>query len=117
MERTEPLHVFFFETLSGSQPVRDFLLERPKEDRREIGSDIFKVQIGFPLGLPTVEKMDNNLWEIRSHIPDGICRIFFTLNQQIMVLLHGFIKKTKKTPLKEIEIAKARLEEYRRFSL
>jgi phage-related protein len=74
MEREEALICVFFETESGNQPVRDFLLERPREDRKEIGSDIFKVQQGFPLGLPLVEKVDKDLWEIRSHIHDGICK-------------------------------------------
>jgi hypothetical protein len=45
-------------------------------DGKEIGSYIFTVRKGFPLGLPSVEKLDIDLWEIRSHIFDGICRIF-----------------------------------------
>jgi hypothetical protein len=76
MERGEPLICVFFETKSGNQPVRDFLLERTQEDRKEIGSDIFKVQQGFPLGLPLVEKADKDLWEIRSNIPDGYAEFF-----------------------------------------
>jgi phage-related protein len=116
MKRIEPLQVFFFKTESENQPVRDFLLERSREDRKEIGSDIFEVQQGFPVGLPLVEKMDADLWEIRSHTPDGICRIFFTVYRKTMILLHGFIKKTKKTPLKELQTAKRRLQEWRRLN-
>ena len=115
MDRKKPLQTIFFETESGSQPVRAFLLECTREDRKEIGSDIFKVQKGFPLGLPLIEKIDTDLWEIRSHIPDGICRIFFTIHQGTMVLLHGFIKKSQKIPPKEIKIAKERLSEFRRL--
>jgi len=77
--------------------VRDFLLERTKEDKKEIGSDIFTVQKRFPVGLPLVEKLDTNLWEVRSHITDGICRIFFTVYKETMVLLHCFVKKSKKS--------------------
>ena len=51
MDRKEPLQAIFFETENGNQPVRDFLLERTKEDKKEIGSDIFTVQKRFPLGL------------------------------------------------------------------
>ena len=76
MDRKEPLQVVFFETENGNQPVRDFILGLTREDRKEIGSDIFTVQKGFPLGLPLVEKLDIDLWEIRSHISGGICRIF-----------------------------------------
>jgi phage-related protein len=109
MDRAEPLQTVFFETKNGNQPVRDFLLERSREDRKEIGSDIFKVQKGFPVGLPLVEKIDTDLWEIRSHIPDGICRIFFTLYHETMVLLHSFVKKSQKIPAQE------RLAEFRRL--
>jgi phage-related protein len=115
MDRKEPLQAVFFETESGNQPVRDFILERSREDRKEIGSDIFAVQKGFPLGLPLVEKIDTDLWDVRSHIPDGICRIFFTVDQETMVLLHGFVKKTQKIPLKELKTAKSRLVEFRRL--
>jgi phage-related protein len=114
MERAEPLQAVFFESESGNQPVRDFLLERTRDDRKEIGSDIFKVQQGFPMGKPFVEKIDADLWEVRSSLPDGICRVFFTVYRQTMILLHSFIKKTQKTPLKEIKTAKNRLQEFRR---
>ncbi|GMO36860.1 MAG: hypothetical protein Ta2B_16760 [Termitinemataceae bacterium] len=114
MERKEPLKTVFFQTMTGSQPVREFLLKCTKEDRKEVGSDIFKVQKGFPLGYPVVEKTDTDLWEIRSHIPDGICRIFFTIKDDTIILLHGFVKKTKKTPPKETKTATNRLQEFRR---
>jgi phage-related protein len=116
MRPIKPLEVVFFKTENGNQPVRDFLLERTKEDRKEIGADIFKVQQGFPLGLPLVEKVDRDLWEIRSHISSGICRVFFTVQRQIMVLLHGFVKKTQKTPQNELKTAKDRLQELRRLN-
>jgi phage-related protein len=117
MERKQLLPCVFFETESGNQPVREFLLGRIREERKEIGSDIFKVQEGFPMGLPLVEKIDKDLWEIRSHVQDGICRTFFTIHVQTMILLHSFVKKTQKTPIKEIKTATERLREFRRLSL
>jgi phage-related protein len=102
MIRKERLEVAFFETASANQSVREFLLQRTREDKRVIGADIFTVQKKFPLGLPLVEKLDTDLWEIRSHIPGGICRIFFSVYQGTIVLLHGFVKKSLKIPLKEI---------------
>jgi len=95
--------------------VRDFLLERTREDKKEIGSDIFTVQKRFPLGLPLVEKLDTDLWEVRSHITDGISSIFFTVYGETMVLLHGFVKKSQKIPSKEMKTAKERLAEFRRL--
>jgi len=115
MDRKEPLQVAFFETESGNQPVWDFILQRPREDRKEIGADVFTVQKRFPLGFPLVEKLAADLWEVRSHLPDGICRIFFTVHKQTLVLLHGFIKKSQKIPAKELKTAKDRLSEFRRL--
>jgi len=115
MDREEPLQVVFFETESGNQPVRDFLLQRTREDRKEIGSDVFTVQKRFPMGFPLVEKLDADLWEIRSHLSDGICRLLFTVHKQTIVLLHGFIKKSQKIPVKELKTAKDRLSEFRRL--
>ena len=48
MERTEPLEAFFYATENGQQPCRAFLLALTKDDRREVGADIFAVQQGFP---------------------------------------------------------------------
>ena len=115
MERKEPLEAFFYATENGSQPCRDFLLSLSKDDRREVGADIFAVQTGFPMGLPLCKKMESDLWEIRSAITDGICRIFFTVDGGKIILLHGFKKKTQKTPPEEISVARNRLKDYRRL--
>jgi phage-related protein len=116
MKRQEPLEVVFFESEAGNQPVKEFLMSRTKGDRKEIGADIYKVQAGFPLGLPLVRKEDVDLWEVRSTIPDGVCRILFTVTKTEMVLIHGFVKKTQKTPLNELEVAKNRLKEFKKLS-
>ncbi|MBR6215795.1 MAG: type II toxin-antitoxin system RelE/ParE family toxin [Spirochaetaceae bacterium] len=113
MERATPLEAAFYKTRQGNQPCRDFLLELNRDDRREIGADIFAVQKGFPIGLPLCRKLDKDLWEVRSDLADGICRVFFTIDENTMVLLHGFIKKTQKTPLDEIATAKNRLNDYK----
>ena len=86
---------------TGNQPVRAFLLSLSKEDRKEVGSDIFAVQIGFPI----------RLWEIRSNVKDGICRILFSVEENSIILLHGFIKKTQKTPKAALELARERMKE------
>ena len=113
IERKKPLEVVFYETEQKNQPCRDFLLALSKDDRREVGADIFAAQKGFPLGLPLCRKMETDLWEIRSTVSDGICRVFFTVDGDAMILLHGFKKKSKKTPKKEIDIAENRLKDYK----
>lgn len=113
MEREEPLGAAFYKTRQGNQPCRDFLLGLDKDDRCEVGADIFAVQKGFPVGLPLCRKMDKDLWEVRSDVADGICRVFFTIDGNTMILLHGFVKKTQKTPLNEIATAKSRFNDYK----
>lgn len=113
MERETPLEAAFYQTPQGNQPCRDFLLALSRDERREVGADIFAVQKGFPMGLPLCRKMDTDLWEVRSTVPDGICRIFFTVNQNTMILLHGIKKKSQKTPLEDLKTAKERLKEYK----
>ena len=57
------------------------------------------MQYGWPLGMPLVRKMAADLWEVRSDITQGIARVLFTVVGAEMVLLHGFVKKSRSTPL------------------
>ena len=109
----QPLNAKFFRTANGAEPVRDWLRELPKEDRTTIGEDIRTVQIGWPLGMPLVRKLEADLWEIRITLAHGIARVLFTLENDTMVLLHGFIKKSHKIPKGELELAVNRLKQLR----
>lgn len=103
------LQVIFFRNPSGREPVREWLKEMDKEDRTAIGEDIKLVQFRWPLGMPLVRKLEADLWEVRSHLSDGrIARLFFTVRRTEMVLLHGFIKKSQKTPSNEMALAQGR---------
>lgn len=108
---TPILTVRFYVTASGSEPVREWLKSLPPEARSAIGGDIKTVQYGWPLGMPLVRKMGAGLWEVRSTIPDGIARVLFTTVGASMVLLHGFIKKSAKTPDDDLKLAKQRKKE------
>ncbi|HPQ66324.1 MAG TPA: type II toxin-antitoxin system RelE/ParE family toxin [bacterium] len=106
------LNVVFFRTDSGSEPVRRWLKSLPASHKKVIGEDIKTVQFGWPLGMPLVEKIEPYLWEVRTKVPDGIARVLFTVDGPMMILLHGFIKKTRKIPQKEIDTARSRLRQY-----
>src|SRR6266487_979606 len=109
MNGTEPiLSVAFFRTETGREPVREWLKSFPREERRIIGEDIKTVQFGWPLGMPLVRKIDKGLWEVRSRLPDRIARVIFTTGESQMILLHGFIKKSQKTPQEDLQLAKTR---------
>lgn len=93
-------------------PVREWILGLDPADRREIGKDIQKVEFGWPIGMPYCRPLGRGLWEVRSNISSGrIARTLFFVLAGEMVLLHGFIKKTQKTPPQEIELALKRMKE------
>jgi len=106
------LNVIFFRTASGAEPVRRWLKSLPETHKKAIGEDIKTVQFGWPLGMPLVEKLEPFLWEVRTKVPDGIVRVLFTVDGALMILLHGFIKKTQKIPQKDINTARSRLRQY-----
>ena len=103
------LQVVFYKSDSGKEPVRNWLKKFDKEDRKIIGEDIKTVQFGWPLGMPLVRKIKNDLWEVRVQLDSRIARILFTAHEGIMVLLHGFIKKSQKTPANDLKITKQRM--------
>jgi phage-related protein len=110
MNGTEPiLSAAFFRTAADREPVREWLRSLPREERRIIGEDIKTVQFGWPLGMPLVRKLDKGLWEVRSRLPNRFARVIFTTGEGRMILLHGFIKKSQKTPPDDLELAKTRL--------
>ena len=102
----------FYELPSGRKPVRDWLKALGDEDRKIIGEDIKDVEFSWPIGMPLVRPLGKGLWEVRSDITQGrIARVLFCIHDGCMVLLHGFIKKTQKTPDADIELATKRRKE------
>ncbi len=113
-ERFKPLDVYFYVTASGNEPVREWLKDLPKEDKRVIGQDLKTVQFGYPIGMPLTRLLHGTegLEEVRCHISDGqIARIVFYVEDDIMILLHGFVKKTQKTPQKDLDLAIKRFKD------
>lgn len=102
--------VKFFRNESGKEPVREWLLELSKEDKKIIGADIKTVEFGWPIGMPVCRPLGERLYEVRSNLTSNkIARIVFTLYNGNMFLLHGFIKKIQKMPDAELNIARKRL--------
>jgi phage-related protein len=99
----------FFRTASGNEPVREWLKELPPEDRKRIGEDLKTVEYGWPLGMPICRAMGDGLHEVRTAL-DGnrIARTLFYIDRrQRLVILHGFIKKSRKTPLADLALARS----------
>ena len=99
----------FYKTDAGNEPVREFLLALTDEDKKSLGADIMAVEMLWPVGYPRVRKLEKDLWEIRSVISDKrLVRIFFTVCENRVILLHSIIKKSKKTPKYDIDVANKR---------
>lgn len=110
--RLTEIPIVFYRTASGVEPVRDWLRSLPEDDRRKIGIDLATVQVGWPVGMPVCRPLGGGLWEVRSSLPSRrMARILFFVHEQRLGVVHGFIKKTQKTPQDDIELARKRMKE------
>ena len=103
-----PLRTLFFRSESGNEPVREWLLTLPEQEKKTIGADILAVQWKWPVGKPLVDSFGKGLWEIRSSLKSRIARVFFIVVDQEIILLHGIIKKAQIAPKQEIDLARKR---------
>jgi phage-related protein len=111
-EEMPEIPVRFYRTVAGREPVLDWLRELDKADRRVIGINLMRVQFGWPIGMPLVRSLGDGLWEVRSDLrSDRIARLLFCFQDGFLIVLHGFIKKTQKTPPGDLELARRRLRE------
>jgi phage-related protein len=107
---------FFFRTEAGGEPVREWLKGLSPLERKLIGTDIKTVEFGWPVGMPVVRSMGSGLHEVRTSLPGNrIARVLFYVDRkQRMVLLHGFIKKTRKTTDEDLELARTNKSKHER---
>jgi phage-related protein len=110
--------IYYYKDRKGSQPVREYIFmldsRKDKESRvkaQKIHEYIdYLREVGTAAGEPYVKHIEGEIWELRP-IRD---RIFFAAwNENGFVLLHFFMKKTQKTPQREIDQAKRNLADYR----
>lgn len=73
------------------------------------------IEFGSDLGMPHTRAMGQGMFELRVKSKEGIARVFYcTIVEKQIVMLHGFIKKSEQTPLKELKLARLRLAEVKR---
>ena len=107
----------FYRLASGREPVREWLRELPADDRRSIGRDLMKIEHGWPCGLPLCRPLSGHtgMFEVRSRLTGGRnARVIFTVSAGVMLLLHGFIKKSRATPKGELKLADRRRRDHER---
>lgn len=107
----------FYRTEAGGEPVREWLKSLPsREDRKRIGEDIKTVEFGWPVGMPVCRSVGGGIYEVRSDLAQNrIARVLFYFDKNGQrVLLHGFIKKTQKTPDEDLELARKNKKKHER---
>ena len=113
MDENIRLRVLFYKTGSGKEPVREWLQSLSNDDKKVIGEDIKTVQFGWTIEMPVVRKLDKDLWEVRSRLDKRIARVIITVEDNLIILLHGFNKKSQKTPKNDLALAKKRAAQLR----
>ena len=114
MSTPQRLDAVFFRSESGSEPVRDSLKSLPKDERKAIGEDIAYIQFKWPIGKPRIDHLRGAVWGVRTSLTNRIARTLFAVEGRQMVLLHGFIKRTQRTPNEGIKLAEKRFKEWQR---
>lgn len=98
----------------GNSPVEDFLRSLDRKTQARFDFSIRQLQaLNTRAGEPLVKHLDGKLWELRRASDGNIYRIvYFFYSGRRIVFLHGFQKKTQKTPRRELEIAQRRMDDF-----
>ena len=111
--RLHRIPVAFYRTQGGAEIVRDWLRNLDPPDRQAVGKDLMRVQYRWPVGMPLCRPLGEGLWEVRSRLPSHrIARVIFAVTGDRILALHGFVKKTRKTPPADLALAERRRKEF-----
>ena len=103
------LPLVFFRTETGTEPVREWLLDLPKTDRRIVGVGLKELEFAWPIGMPLCRALGRGLFELRVSLRSRrIARVMVCVHDAELFALHGFIKKAQKTPESDLKLARSR---------
>lgn len=110
----EKLEVEFYQTADGKKVIEEFLDSLPAKDLAKVLRDMEVLADYAPdLHEPYTKHIDGPIWELRSKFSSNIYRLFYFIYQNNkLIMLHGFTKKTNRTPRGEIQTAQKRLADY-----
>lgn len=114
MAQQQPWDTEFYEDSRGRRPCVDWLGSLPGRDRSRIDHSIALLEAAGPL-LPSkyCDRVRGKLYELKTSVARMEYRIFyFSVTGRKFILLHGFIKKSQKTPRQEIEAAVSEMNDY-----
>lgn len=106
-----PWKITYWKSSSGDYPVYDFIQNLEVTTQAKIYNTFELLEeFGVALGPPHLKKISGTpLWEIRILGMDSIRIFYITIKEQTFLLIHGFKKKSQKTPQKEIKTALKRI--------
>ena len=103
--------VEYYVNRRGESPVKEFLSEqRPRVKAKVLDAIDILIQSGPFLKPPYMKKLDKDLYELRIKSVVAV-RVFYSPITGVYYLLHAFVKKTQKTPDREMKIALDRIKE------
>lgn len=107
--------VEFYKTLENKCPVKEWMTTLNMKTKVKVFRHLELLErFGLELKEPYVKRLGDKLYEVRVKDQQGIYRIiYFAHTGKKFILLHGFVKKTQKTPKKELELAYLRMKEYK----
>ena len=112
-QRPAKIPAVFYRTAAGTEVVLDWLRDLDEADRQAIDQDLMRVQYRWPVGMPLCRSLGEGLWEMRTGLPSRrIARMLFSLREGRILILHGFIKKSQKTPSDDLALARRRDREF-----
>ena len=109
-------NIYFYKDKSGKEPVAEYLSDLSTKNDKNSRIKLNKIRDyikllsthGLSLGEPYIKHIEGDLWELRP-VRDRI--FFITWQNNSFILLHHFLKKSQKTPKKEIEAAKRKIND------
>lgn len=114
-------NIVFYKDKNGKSEIEDYLLKLQKKKDKDSRIKLNKItayidmllKYGTNMGTPYVKHLDDEIWELRP-LRDRILFAYWENNK--LILLSIFMKKTQKTPQREIKKAKRYLEDFRKRS-
>jgi phage-related protein len=107
------MKIYFYETGAGNSPLKKFIDKLPEKDQARFNEVFNEIEThGLNASRLIFKPIEGKLWEIKFKSESKGYRILYVLvEQDMMIWLHAFVKKTQKTPVNELKVARQRLKE------
>ncbi len=107
------MKVYFYKTSQGNSPIEKYIDKLPQADQARFLEIIKEIEErGLSAARLIFKPLEGKLWEIKFKVKSVGYRVLYViLEEDLMVWLHAFSKKTQKTPKKELDLARKRIKE------